>query len=49
MSMYEIVSMNAALQKMDKKQMPQVTDEDWAEAEAMLASVTVNDPSVQID
>ncbi len=48
MSMYEIVSMNVALQKMDKKHMPQVTDEDWAAAEAMLASVTVNDPSVQI-
>ncbi|CAN7516631.1 hypothetical protein [Brucella pseudogrignonensis] len=48
MSMYEIVSMNVALQKLDKKHMPQVTDEDWAAAEAMLASVTVNDPSVQI-
>lgn len=48
MSMSEIVSVNVALQKLDEKHTPQVTDEDWAAAEAMLASVTVNDPSVEI-
>ncbi|KYB45386.1 hypothetical protein AB664_08500 [Brucella anthropi] len=32
MSSYQIVSTNLALQKMEQKQMRQVTDEDWEEA-----------------
>ncbi|MGK8640305.1 hypothetical protein ACRS7F_13500 [Brucella anthropi] len=46
--MYEIASMNAAIKQMDKKQMPSVSDSDWAQAEQLLAAATLNDPSVRL-
>lgn len=48
MSLYEIVTMSNALEARDKTQKPKVTDDEWAQAEALLASVTVNDPSVRL-
>lgn len=48
MSLYEIVGMIRALEKRNKKSQPQVSDEEWAQAEAMLAAVTANDPSVRL-
>lgn len=46
MSLYEIVSMIKALEKRGKKHAPEVSDEEWAQAEDMLRSVTRNDPKV---
>lgn len=46
MSLYEISSMNIELEKMDQSHKPQVSDDEWAQAEALLQSVTLNDPSV---
>lgn len=48
MSLYEVLSMRQALEAMDKKSMPKVSDEEWAKAEAMLAAATAGDPSVSI-
>lgn len=55
MSLAEIGSMMSALKKrrekdenQNRKTGRQVSDEEWAEAQEMLASVTVNDPSVRI-
>ncbi|MCC5777849.1 hypothetical protein H7H48_02205 [Nitratireductor sp. B36] len=48
MSLYEIVSMVRALEKQGQKAKPQVSDEDWEQAEQLLAAATVNDPSVRV-
>lgn len=40
--------MNVELEKMDEKHKPQVSDEEWAQAEELLASVTLNDPNVRL-
>jgi len=47
MSLYEIVSMVQALDKRRKK-FVSVSDEEFAEAAALLASATANDPSVRV-
>lgn len=49
MSLYEILSMLRALEKRRQKDKPQVSDEDWKQAEELLASVTANDPSVRLE
>lgn len=53
MSLYELLSMFRAVEKLRKKAEskttgPAVTDEEWKEAEALLTSVTLHDPSVRI-
>lgn len=48
MSLYEVVSMNLAMEKLDGTHKPRVSDDEWEKAEAMLAAVTVNDPSVKL-
>jgi len=48
MSLYEIVSMIRALEKRNGRNKPQVSDQEWQQAAEMLASVTVNDPSVRL-
>lgn len=48
MSYYEISSMLLEIEKSDTTASVQVTDEEWKEAEELLLSVTLNDPSVRI-
>lgn len=49
MSLYEILSMTRALEKDQKgKKGRQVSDEEWEQAENLLASVVQHDPSVMI-
>jgi hypothetical protein len=49
MSLYEIISMRQSIDKRSKgSKAREVSDEEWAEAEELLQSVTVNDPSVRL-
>lgn len=48
MSLYEVISMNIAMERLDTTHKPQVSDDEWRQAEELLASVTVNDPSVRL-
>lgn len=48
MSLYELELLMRSLSRIEKPKQKTVSDEEWAEAEAMLASVTANDPSVSI-
>lgn len=50
MSLYEILSMFESLKKRQEKAggKKKVTNEEWKQAEEMLASVTVNDPKVKL-
>jgi hypothetical protein len=49
MSLYQIVTMLRELEKRREKDKPkQVSDAEWEQAEQMILSVTLNDPSVRI-
>ena len=50
MSLYELLSMFNEMDRQNKQtgQNRQVSDEEWDQAEELLASVTLNDPSVRI-
>lgn len=41
--------MMRAIEKLDKKHKPQVSQEEWDKAQEMLKSVTAHDPKVRLN
>lgn len=48
MSLYEVISMNVEMEQSSSAHKPEVSDAEWEQANELLKSVTVNDPSVRL-